>query len=125
MITPMGKEHLLDHISKIMFSASAVSIILAIIAILPHSYNKRLLSSSGYSGILYARNFAKYSLSDFTEKFKDMLETGENIYEAMTKDLFFLGRVIRRRQLYIRLSGAAFIIGIALAALANLFHPVH
>lgn len=96
----------------IMFSM--LSMIFAILSMLPHKYVGNLYKNSDYKGSLYAGNFAKQSLEDFMNEFDRIMKNGHTVYSEMQKDLYFLGRVIAGKQLMLMISTGLFIIGLAI-----------
>lgn len=91
-----------------------LSMLFAILSMLPHRYIGRLYKKSDYKGSLYAGNFANQSLEEFMGEFDRIMKSGQSIYDEMKKDLYFLGRVIAGKQLMLMISTALFIIGLAL-----------
>lgn len=97
---------------QILVVCSMLSMVFAIFSMLPHKYFGRDFKKSGYKGTLYAVNFTSQSLQEFKEEFDRIMEKGQNIYDEMIDDIYFLGKIIARKQRLLLLSTAVFIIGL-------------
>ncbi|WP_298265126.1 Pycsar system effector family protein [uncultured Lutibacter sp.] len=98
--------------SKILVISSMLSMIFALLSMLPHRYFGKSFNESGYKGALYAENFSKNSLTEFKQEFKRIMKRGQNIYDEMIDDLYFLGKVISIKQKILTLSVFVFLIGL-------------
>ncbi len=94
-----------------------ISVILALIAMLPHRYRGKEFKNSAYKGSLYAGNFAKQALEHFREDFKNTTQNKNTIFDALTLDLYFLGKTIAYKQKVLFASVAALILGLVTACL--------
>lgn len=88
------------------------SMTLALVSMLPYRYSGRRYKKSSYGGILYAENFSSLSLSAYKKEMKRIIDSGENLYNEMMDDLYFLGRSIARKQKIVILSFLVFLCGI-------------
>lgn len=98
--------------TRILIICSLISMVFAILSMLPHRYLGKGFKKSGYKGTLYAGSFSSHSLEEFRAEFDRILKKGQNIYDEMINDLYFLGRVIATRQKLLLLSFAVFLVGI-------------
>ena len=102
----------LNVIVEIMVRTSMLSMILAVISMLPHRYIKRTLNNSSYKGTLYAGNFYKFSLEEFKQEFRRITSSGHNLYNEMEEDLYYLGKVIDGKQRILWFSVLVFLLGL-------------
>ncbi|HBC03527.1 MAG TPA: hypothetical protein DC015_04875 [Aequorivita sp.] len=90
----------------------------------PHRYFGSSYKKSGYKGTLYAENFAKLSLTEFKNEFKRIMKKGQNIYDEMIIDLYFLGKIITHKQRLLFVSVIIFLIGLITAIIYTLLNGV-
>jgi putative nucleotidyltransferase with HDIG domain len=62
--------------------------------------------------LLFFGNFHKMDLSEFEWAINEMMQDKNYIYSALTKDLYFLGKVLDRKYKILRFTYTVFIIGI-------------
>lgn len=98
--------------TKILVISSMLSMVFALFSMLPHLYFGKSFNRSGYKGALYAENFSRESLDDFKKEFERIMSKGQNIYDEMIGDLYFLGKVISIKQRILTLSVVIFLIGL-------------
>jgi hypothetical protein len=98
--------------TRILVISSMLSMIFALFSMLPYRYFGKSFNKSGYKGALYAENFSKESLEEFKEEFKRIMSKGQNIYDEMIDDLYFLGKVISIKQRILTFSVIIFLIGL-------------
>ncbi len=111
-VAPEGAMDTIRVGSRILLNFSLISMLFAIISMLPHKYIGRMFSKSEYRGSLYAGNFSSLTLEEFKSEFERIMSSGRNIYDEMLTDLYFLGRVITGKQRMLMLSVVVFIIGL-------------
>ncbi|HKJ78159.1 MAG TPA: Pycsar system effector family protein [Prolixibacteraceae bacterium] len=63
-------------------------------------------------------NFHKMSLEDYEQAIDDMLEDRDYIYSSLTKDLYFLGKVLDKKYKMLRHTYNVFMVGIIISAIA-------
>ena len=68
--------------------------------------------------LLFFGNFHKMELNDFEWAMNEMMQDKEYLYSSMTKDLYFLGKVLDRKYKILRVTYTIFIIGIIVSVLA-------
>ena len=73
------------------------SMTLALVSMLPYRYIGSNYKKSSYKGILYAENFTDFSLEDYKKEMNRVIDNGENLYNEMMNDLYFLGKSISRK----------------------------
>ena len=94
--------------------------VFALISMLPHKYLGRSFRESKYNGTLYAGNFSVNSLDEFRSSFMNVISKGESLYDEMIHDLYFLGRVIEKKQRMTIFSVVIFLIGLILGIIINI-----
>ena len=99
----------------ILINCSMASMIFALISMLPHRYIGKMYKNSDYNGSLYASNFAQQSLEEFQNEMKRISSTGQNIYDEMVKDLYFLGKTINGKQIMLLISVVIFLMGLLIS----------
>ena len=68
--------------------------------------------------LLFFGNFHKMKLNDFEWAMKELMKDKDYLYSSMTKDLYFLGKVLDRKYKILRITYTFFIIGIVLSVTA-------
>ena len=106
------KEITINVGTKILVMSSMLSMIFALFSMLPYRYFGKSFSESKYRGALYAQNFSNESLIEFRKEFKRIMEKGQNVYNEMIDDLYFLGKVISIKQRILTLSVIIFLFGL-------------
>jgi len=71
--------------------------------------------------LLFFGNFHKMSLDDFEWAMNEMMQDKDYLYSSMTKDLYFLGKVLDRKYRILRITYTVFIIGIVTSVIAFAF----
>jgi len=72
----------MNIVASILIRSNLISMILAVLSMLPHRYlNKHL--SGNYKGTLYAGNFYKLSLDEFKAEFRRITDSGHSIYLSL------------------------------------------
>lgn len=111
-IVPTEDELTISIGTRILVICSLLSMIFAIFSMLPHRYIGKEFKASNYKGTLYAENFADQSLEEFKKELTRVMESGQNIYDEMVVDLYFLGKTIAKKQKLLVISSAILLIGI-------------
>ncbi len=105
---------------KILVISSMLSMIFALIGMLPHHYSGKKFKKSGYKGTLYAESFTSQSLDNFKKEFERIMNSGQTIYDEMINDLYFLGKSIAIKQRLLTISVLIFLTGLILTILYTL-----
>lgn len=111
-INPETKEIAINTGTRVLVLSSMLSMVFALFSMLPYRYFGKSFRESKYKGALYAENFSKESLSEFKKEFKRIMEKGQNVYDEMIADLYFLGKVISIKQRILTLSVIVFLFGL-------------
>jgi hypothetical protein len=111
-IVPTSEELTISVGTRILVICSLLSMIFAILSMLPHRYIGKEFRHSSYKGTLYAENFAQQSLEEFKHELDRIMDSGQSIYNEMVVDLYFLGKTIAKKQRLLLISSAILLIGI-------------
>lgn len=68
--------------------------------------------------LLFFGNFYKMSLGEYEWAINEMLKDKDYIYSSMTKDLYFLGKVLDRKYKILRNTYTIFLVGIIVSLVA-------
>lgn len=120
-LAPSGKVELIGVFFSVLIYFCIASMIIALLSMLPHKYLGKKFETSEYTGSLYAGNFANLSLIEFQAEYKRITESAETIFEEVTKDLYFLGCIIKNKQNLIRGSVGVLILGLLFATVYTFF----
>ena len=112
VLVPANGEFTITIGTRILVICSLFSMIFAIFSMLPHRYIGKEFRASNYKGTLYADNFANQSLVEFKEELNRIMESGQNTYDEMVVDLYFLGKAIAKKQRLLLISSGILLIGI-------------
>lgn len=113
VLVPANGEFTITIGTRILVICSLFSMIFAIFSMLPHRYIGKEFRASNYKGTLYADNFANQSLVEFKEELNRIMESGQNTYDEMVVDLYFLGKAIAKKQRLLLISSGILLIGIS------------
>ncbi len=104
-----------------MLAFSVICIIFAIMATKPNvtklSFNKDDIKQRKVN-MLFFGNFNKVSLEEFEEAMDDLMNDRKYLYNSLSRDLYYLGKVLERKYKLLRLTYIMFLIGTILTVLA-------
>lgn len=104
----------------LMFS-SIISMILSIIATRPNitsgEFTKEDVEKQNVN-LTFFGNFHKMKLHDFEWAISELLKDRDYIYKSLTKDLYFLGKVLDRKYRILRITYTIFTIGMIVSVIA-------
>lgn len=100
------------HQIKFFIVSCVLSMMIAVISMLPYRYMGNRFKNSGYKGTLYTQNFSKMKLDDFRSSLYNIMDSGYNLYDEMINDLYFLGQYIAYKQHLVMVSFLVFLIGL-------------
>jgi len=112
-LMPTYQRQSINMIAHVTIYSSLVSMILALLSILPHKYGKQ-------KSLVYAGASPNISKDDFKEQFNSLIKSGQSVYDIMIDDIYEIGKCIRKRQLLVKFAVAVIILGL----MANLFLSV-
>lgn len=119
----MAKATEVDHIGShaiVIFRFCIASMVLALVAMLPHKYKK--LRKSEHKGSLYAGNYSKMKIEEYRIEMKRIMANGNTIYNEMIDDLYYLGKAINMKHKLLLLSFIVFISGLIVAMVIGVSH---
>lgn len=100
---------------------SLCSIIFAILSAKP-KVTKAIASIEEFkandSSILFFGNYTRVSIGDFEEEIRILMKEEDLLYGNMIKDLYYLGRVLRKKYRLLRMSYLVFMIGLIITVLS-------
>ena len=100
---------------------SVVSMILAVLATRPNvtsgEFTKEDVKNKKVN-LLFFGNFHKMELPDYQWAVQELVKDKDYIYKSLTKDLYFLGKVLNRKYKILRWTYTIFIVGIVISVLA-------
>lgn len=109
---------------RILVISGLLSMIMALISMLPHKYLGKSYRESNYRGTLYAGNFYNHSLDEFRKEFERIMVDGQSLYDEMINDLYFLGKTIVTKQRLLMFSVMIFLIGLMAAVIYFLWNEI-
>ena len=100
---------------------TVTSIVLSVLATRPNvtegKFSKKDVEDKKVN-LLFFGNFHKMSLSEFEWAMGELMKDKDYLYNSMTKDLYFLGKVLSRKYKILRLTYLVFMIGIIVSVIA-------
>jgi predicted metal-dependent HD superfamily phosphohydrolase len=116
---PSNSYLILPTIVFIIFTVA--SIILSILATRPNvtegKFTKEDVANKKVN-LLFFGNFHQMKLNDFEWGITEMMKDRDYLYSSLTKDLYFLGLVLKRKYKILRVTYTVFMIGIIVSVLA-------
>lgn len=100
---------------------SVASIVLSILSTRPNISNVNVTKDmirNNNTNILFFGNFHKMSLKDFEWGIDYLIDNEETLYNSLTKDLYYLGLVLKRKYRLLRITYNVFMFGIIASALS-------
>lgn len=107
----------------LLISTCLVAMVFAILAIRPKVTNGIVTKediAKKEGNLLYFGNFYQMSLKDYSEGMNKMLEDSEYLYGTMTRDIYYLGKVLSKKYLFLRKSYNVFMVGFIVSIVAFL-----
>jgi predicted metal-dependent HD superfamily phosphohydrolase len=110
--------------SVVLLISSVISIIFAILATKPNvtyeSFNEEDIKNKKVN-LLFFGNFYQMSLDTYTEAMEELMKDRDYLYNSMTRDLYYLGKVLERKYRLLSITYTIFMIGTILSVLAFSF----
>ncbi|OAB77392.1 Pycsar system effector family protein [Cochleicola gelatinilyticus] len=107
--------------TTIFIVSSTITMILAVIATRPNvtrgEFTKEDVENKSVN-LTFFGNFHKMELSQYQWAIDELLKDRDYIYKSLTKDLYFLGKVLDRKYRILRLTYTTFVVGIVVSILA-------
>ncbi len=99
---------------------SAISMILAVIATRPNvtrgEFTKEDVANKSVN-LTFFGNFHKMELEQYEWAIEELLKDRDYVYKSLTKDLYFLGKVLDRKYRILRLTYTMFVVGTIISLL--------
>ncbi len=109
--------------SLLLLLFSVISVVLATVSTIP-KVNRgnvtRQQIESKEANLLFFGNFYNMSLPDYDWGMKYMMEAPDYLYSSMIKDLYFLGKVLHRKYMLLRLTYGTFMFGTVISVISFL-----
>lgn len=115
------ENNYLIYPTMIFVTFSVISIILSVIVTRPSVTSGKYTTEDVANkkvNLLFFGNFHKMELDEFEDALKEMANDKEYMFSSMTKDLYFLGKVLDKKYRLLRLNYNIFMIGIIVSVLA-------
>jgi predicted metal-dependent HD superfamily phosphohydrolase len=105
----------------VLLATCLASIVLATLSTRP-VVNKGLSSKEDIanrkSNLLFFGNFHSMELDDYEDGMKQMMEDNDFLYGSLTRDMYFLGKVLNKKYRYLRICYTIFMYGMIASVLA-------
>jgi predicted metal-dependent HD superfamily phosphohydrolase len=127
LISKLDNNNYLIIPTAIFIIFSAITMVLAVIATRPNvtrgEFTKEDVANKAVN-LTFFGNFHKMELEQFEWAIEELLKDREYVYKSLTKDLYFLGKVLDRKYRILRLTYTIFVAGtiISLVAFAAFFY---
>ena len=100
---------------------SIASMIMSVLATRPKVSNTDVVDEDikkKDTNFLFFGNFHNMELDDFKSKLRDIIKSKESIYDSLSMDLYYLGKVLQQKYRLLRWTYTVFLIGIILSVVA-------
>lgn len=121
LISKLDTNPYLTYPTALFTLVGVISMIMSIIATRPNitsgTFTKEDVANKEVN-LTFFGNFHKMELKEFEWAISELVNDKDYIYKSMTKDLYFLGKVLDRKYRILRATYTVFMIGIILSVLA-------
>jgi hypothetical protein len=117
--TPTNSYLIYPTVIFILFSIA--SMIMSVLATRPKVDNTDLVEEEikkKDTNFLFFGNFHTMELNDFKSKLKNIIKNKESIYDSLTMDLYYLGKVLQHKYTLLRWTYTIFLVGVILSVVA-------
>ena len=127
LISKLDNNNYLIVPTAVFILFSAITMILAVIATRPNitrgEFTNEDIANKSVN-LTFFGNFHKMKLEDFEWAIEELLKDRDYVYKSLTKDLYFLGKVLDRKYRILRITYTIFVAGtiISLFAFAAFFY---
>jgi len=121
LLPKFDANHRLIFPTLILLAVCLATLVFAILATRPnitHGSFTRQDILEKRSNLLFFGNFHKMPIEDFHWGMMEMIRDSDFLYSSMTRDIYFLGKVLAQKYRYLRLGYAVFMIGMVVSVLA-------
>ncbi|MCK7589043.1 DUF5706 domain-containing protein [Subsaxibacter sp. CAU 1640] len=121
LISKLDTNPYLTYPTALFTLVGVISMIMSIIATRPNitsgQFTKEDVENKEVN-LTFFGNFHKMELKEFEWAIDELLNDKEYVYKSMTKDLYFLGKVLDRKYRILRATYTVFMVGIILSVIA-------
>lgn len=121
LIAKLDTNEYLVYPTAIFTLSSVISMILSIIATRPNvtsgQFTKEDVKNKNVN-LTFFGNFHKMELKEFEWAINELLKDKDYVYTSLTKDLYFLGKVLERKYRILRITYTIFMSGIIISVIA-------
>ncbi|WP_034041684.1 Pycsar system effector family protein [Wocania ichthyoenteri] len=121
LISKLDTNEYLVYPTAIFTLSSVISMILSIIATRPNvtsgEFTKEDVENKNVN-LTFFGNFHKMSLNEYEWAINELLKDKNYVYNSLTKDLYFLGKVLERKYRILRITYTIFMSGIIISVIA-------
>lgn len=117
--TPSNSYLIYPTVIFVLFSIA--SMIMSVLATRPKVDNAEVVENEinrKDTNYLFFGNFHTMNVKDFKSKIRDIIKSQDTIYDSLSMDLFYLGKVLQEKYRLLRWTYTIFIIGIILSVVA-------
>ncbi|GAA4805095.1 Pycsar system effector family protein [Litoribaculum gwangyangense] len=121
LISKLDNNAYLVYPTAIFTISCVVSMILSIIATRPNITSGEFTKEDVVNkkvNLTFFGNFHKMSLEEYDWAVNELLKDKDYVYSSLTKDLYFLGKVLERKYRILRITYTIFMIGMIVSVLA-------
>ena len=100
---------------------SIASMIMSVLATRPKVDNTDLVADDikkKDTNFLFFGNFHSMELKDFKSKLREIIKSKESIYDSLSMDLYYLGKVLQQKYKLLRWTYTIFLVGVILSVIA-------
>ncbi|SFR75187.1 Pycsar system effector family protein [Maribacter stanieri] len=100
---------------------SIASMIMSVLATRPKVTNEDVVEDDikkKDTNFLFFGNFHTMDLNDFKSKLRDIIKSKESIYDSLSMDLYYLGKVLQEKYRLLRWTYTVFLVGVILSVIA-------
>lgn len=105
----------------ILFSTCLASMLLALMSVRPFVVSTKSLKMRK-NNLVNIAVIQQLSISDYKIKMNEILKLDDLVYDAMTEDIFFIGKNIQRKHWLLQLSATVFVLGLIITSTFLLIH---
>ncbi|WP_421765090.1 Pycsar system effector family protein [Ekhidna sp.] len=125
----MSGTFLVDHLRFtvpvfILLIGSLISVVFAVISARPKVTNQELdmeMVEKNKSSLLFFGNYLQIPLQDYVGHLSDLKESQQKLYDSMSVDMYFLGKVLQTKYKWLTWSYNAFMIALILCVVSFTF----
>ena len=110
---------MIPALSLVIFSVA--TIIISIISTIPrttHGLMTREEVSNKRGNLIFFGNFHNMAQGDFEWGVEELMQDKDYLYKSLTRDLYFLGKVLNKKYTYLRMGYLTFVVGLCISIIA-------